>query len=325
MQFLGIDLAWGEGTAEKPANETGLALLDEHGTILDAGWARGVDEVAAWILEKAEPGAVIAIDAPLVIPNATGNRKAESEVGVGYGKWKVAANPSNQGMGWQAGVTLLTRLTAEGFVYSDGLKPAKSDERTLLEVYPFTTLVGMWELGYDDERPRYKRLVPKLPPAEAKAIRATAFDDLVQRMAALVVAETPIDLSSNPVTATLRDEASPVLDGPYKHREDLLDAALCAWTAAIWSQHPERVQVLGATDEQDADGHRPTIVAPARPEQRVASRAKPKREPAAKRGASVDSALTTVRELQQLTATLTTRLRALERELGDLRQGPPIR
>ena len=344
MQFIGIDLAVGgpasERGAEQPAppaaeqagaqaaeqsaNESGLAVLDERGTVLDAGWARGIDEIVAWVLATAEPGAVLAIDAPLVIPSAAGGRGCERELGTCYGKWKVSAIPSGHGATRQPGVLLRSRLEEHGFVCADGTRPAAADRRTVIECAPATTLVGMWELGYDEERPRYKRLAPRVEPAQARKQRADECDDLLRRMAALAVAETPLDLASHPVTAQLRDEASPLEDGPYRHREDLIDAVLCAWTAAIWARYPARTQVLGATDEPDADGRRPTIVAPARPEQRLAARSKVKRDLAPKRGtASVDTALATVRDLQQLTATLTTRLRALERDLIALRAPRP--
>ena len=66
-----------------------------------------------------------------------------------------------------------------------------------------------------------------------------------------------------------------MLHGPtHKHREDLLDGALCAWTAAFWERHGDgRVQVLGQgsglpSDPPDAAGRHPSLVAPARPTQR---------------------------------------------------------
>jgi hypothetical protein len=40
MRFLGIDLAWGEGSAAKPANRSGVVAIDEEGQILDAGWCQ---------------------------------------------------------------------------------------------------------------------------------------------------------------------------------------------------------------------------------------------------------------------------------------------
>jgi predicted RNase H-like nuclease len=330
VQYIGVDLAWSEGGDGKPANESGLVALDEEGVVHEAGWARGVDEVVAWLERVAEPGAVIAVDAPLVILNPTGNRPCESEVGRCYGRWQVFANASNTAMDWQAGVALRKRLEAAGFVYLDGTRPAEPGDRSFFECYPYTTLVGMWELGFDEERPRYKRLMPGVPAAEARALRAQACDDLLRRVAALPAAEDPLDLRSHPVTAVLLDEPSPVDPIEYKHREDLLDAAICAWTAAIWHRHgAARTQVLGADSEPDAEGRRATIVAPARAEQRLTAlqpgrrgkaAATAKEAPAAPTP-SLEDALTTVKELRRLATTLGARLEALERDLRALRKG----
>lgn len=270
IRYLGIDLAWGEGSPTKRARETGVAAIDGSGTVLDAGWARGIDEVEAWVLEVATPGAIIAIDAPLLVLNATGMRLAEREVGRGYGRYRVAANASNLALGWLGGVTLRRRLEASGFRYIDGLSPMEAGATSMFECYPYTTLVGMEELGYDLERPRYKRFVKSLPVAEARVVRQAACDELITRMRMLDAADPPLDLASHPVSRVLIDEPSPISDVPYKHREDLLDALICAWTASIWHRHGvTRMQVLGATDAPDDAGRRPTIFAPARAGQRI--------------------------------------------------------
>lgn len=275
-RYFGIDLAWGlglphpvTGTARLP-NETGLCLLDDTGTIIDAGWARGVEDVASWVAQHERPGDVIAIDAPLIVPNATGMRAAEREVGSRYGRWKVAANASNQASAARAGELLLAALEPRGIRYTDGTQPPPANTTVAFECYPYTTIVGAPELGYDDERPRYKRLIPGIDRADARRLRATACDELIARVASLRQARPPLDLRSHETTRQLIDEPSPLTDRDYKHREDLLDATLCAWTAALWhSNGPERTQVLGAeTGEVDARGRRATIVAPARPEQR---------------------------------------------------------
>jgi hypothetical protein len=72
------------------------------------------------------------------------------------------------------------------------------------------------------------------------------------------------------VTAQLLDERSSLDDCAYKHREDLIDACLAAWTASLWSQHGTvRCQVFGEHDILvDDRGQRATIIAPARPTQR---------------------------------------------------------
>lgn len=51
-------------------------------------------------------------------------------------------------------------------------------------------------------------------------------------------------------------------DRHYKSREDLLDAALSAWTAAYWRRHGvSGCTALGA-ELPDAEGLRATIIAP---------------------------------------------------------------
>jgi predicted RNase H-like nuclease len=47
-QFLGIDLAWREGTADVAASEAGVAVIDGDGRILDADWTRGVEQAIGW-------------------------------------------------------------------------------------------------------------------------------------------------------------------------------------------------------------------------------------------------------------------------------------
>ncbi|AOX66894.1 hypothetical protein BJK06_15220 [Curtobacterium sp. BH-2-1-1] len=271
--YLGVDLAWGLGTATRAPNETGLVAMDPDGAVTDAGCARGVDAVTDWIAGHLGERSLIAVDASLVVTNPTGIREAERQVGQRYGRWKVAANPTNLASAASAGARLLERLTALGVGYVSST--AAMRERTgpaVFECYPYTTLVGVEELGYDVERPRYKRLDLHVAPATARARRAEAFDELVRRLR-----ETPLDpplrLDTHPLTRALAEPSG--IHGPtHKHREDLLDGALCAWTAAFWERHgDDRVQILGGdprlpSDAVDEAGRHPVVVAPARPSQR---------------------------------------------------------
>jgi predicted RNase H-like nuclease len=81
-------------------------------------------------------------------------------------------------------------------------------------------------------------------------------------------ADPPLRLDSHPVTRQLAAEPSPLTDAAYKHREDLIDALLCAWTAALWSRHgTDRCQIL-SPPPKGATEPTATIIAPARPKQR---------------------------------------------------------
>jgi predicted RNase H-like nuclease len=268
-QYLGVDLAWRDNSQGRVANETGVALIDSTGQILDAGWTRGVEETIRWVNGAArDTPAMLFVDAPLVVTNAGGQRLCETEVGQRYGRWKVSANSTNTDSVRLAGVVFRERLESLGWKYSDGGAGPPVAGYVLSECYPYTTLVGAAELGYDTERPRYKRPPRKMPAAQWRPARATACDELICRLSRLALADPPLRLASHPVTRRLTEEPSPIDDAAYKHREDLIDALLCAWTAALWARHGvARCQVLGLHGSH-SPGPAATIIAPARPEQR---------------------------------------------------------
>ena len=261
LVFLGVDAAWG------PVHETGVVALEPNGKVLDAGWTVGLQETVDWIATRAGSDAVVFVDAPLLVTNAEGQRLCEKQVGQQYWRWKVSANSTNLSKSLE-GVAMRELLVAEhGFRYDDGCDgpPPARPGRVLSECYPYTTIVGYEPFGYDVERPTYKRR-----PKGARSwpeLRARVCDELIANVAQLKSADPPMDLRSHPLTRKLVEEPSPLAGKAYKHREDLLDAALCAWTASLWHRHGlAACQVLG----HESDGARPaaTIIAPARPSQR---------------------------------------------------------
>ena len=44
MIFMGIDLAWGQGSTDKVANESSVVVLITQGDVVDAGWTVGIRE-----------------------------------------------------------------------------------------------------------------------------------------------------------------------------------------------------------------------------------------------------------------------------------------
>jgi predicted RNase H-like nuclease len=270
MRYLGVDLAWGEGSEAKAANRSGVVALEPDGMIRNAGWMIGLEPTIDWIQQHADEDALLFVDAPLVITNLTGPRLADRQTGQGYGGWWVSANSVNLKSPRQAGVHLRERLESLGWRYSDGRNGPPSHGRDVSECYPYTAIVGVPELGYDDKRPAYKRASKGMPAAEAWPIRTAACDGLIRRIAQLARFDPPVDISSHPETKRLIDDPSPARWRDYKLREDLLDAVICAWTAAYWRRHGlERSQVLGVP-QHPTDDPLATIIAPARPEQRPA-------------------------------------------------------
>jgi predicted RNase H-like nuclease len=265
MRVLGIDLAWATNKKSGVSNETGVVAVDHDGIVIDAGWTRGLTETLDWIDVNAGPEAFAMIDAPLIVTNAAGQRSCEQQTGQRYGRWKVSANSTNLNSRSLGGQELRLLLENRGWSYSAGWSGPPATGRHFSECYPFTALVGAAELGYDDERPVYKRKLKGMPTADFRRHRAEVCDDLIQRLGALAGTNPPLRLASHPVTSKLLNQPSPVLDREYKHREDLIDAAICAWTGLLWLRHGlDRCQVLG--DVGDPSGA--TIIAPARSSQR---------------------------------------------------------
>lgn len=265
MRVLGIDLAWATNRKSGVSNETGVVAVELDGTVVDAGWTRGLDETLAWIETNAHDDTIAMIDAPLVVTNEGGQRACEKQTGQRYGRWKVAANSSNLNSPNLGGQELRLLLEQRGWNYSAGWSGAPPAGRHFSECYPYTTLVGATELGYDEARPVYKRKPKRMPVAVFRPQRAVVCDDLIARLDQLAQAEPPLQLRSHPVTAALLGEKTPTVDKAYKHREDLIDAAICAWTGLLWLRNGlERCQVLG--DHEEANGA--TIIAPARDSQR---------------------------------------------------------
>ncbi len=166
MRFLGVDLAWGEGSTQKAANRSGVAALDEHGRILDAGWTTGIVETAEWMDEWGSQDALAFVDAPLVVTNNAGQRDCEREVGRRFGRYLVSANTTNLASPRQAGVHLRQRLTTAGWRYDDGRSGPLTAGRSLSECYPYTTLVGAEEFAFRPHRPPYKRKPKGMSMAE---------------------------------------------------------------------------------------------------------------------------------------------------------------
>jgi len=270
MRYLGIDLAWGEGTQAKPANRSGVVALESSGVIIDAGWTIGLDDTVRWIEDHSTPDVVAFVDAPLVVTNLEKQRLCETQVGQRYWQWLVSANSTNTESPRRAGIHLRERLEALGWVYDDGTTGPPSRGQVLSECYPYTTIVGAEELGYDTERPPYKRAQKGMPAAEAWPIRTAACDLLISRVAGLKDHDPPADLASHEETRRLLNEPSPVVSAAYKKREDLLDAVICAWSAALWHRYgPARCQVLGVPEDGSPVGNG-TIIAPCREAQRKA-------------------------------------------------------
>src|ERR687897_3859586 len=92
MRFVGIDLAWG---GRRPS---GLAVLDPGGVVVGEGWATSDDELSGFLERHDAGGAVVALDAPLVVANPAGTRRGgEGGLQRGVGGGGGGADPTQLG------------------------------------------------------------------------------------------------------------------------------------------------------------------------------------------------------------------------------------
>ena len=133
MYFIGVDLAWGE---RRP---TGLAVLDEGGRLVAVDAVRTDDEIAAVLAPYLDLTCLVAIDAPLVVTNPTGNRPAEAGLNGDFARFDAGAHPSNTGKpefrDGTRGARLCTRLKLD-------MNPRSRRARRAIEVYPHPATVA---------------------------------------------------------------------------------------------------------------------------------------------------------------------------------------
>ncbi len=212
-----------------------LAFLDEH--------AAGPAIIAP---------VIIAIDAPLSVPNEAGRRPGEALLGQVFARYQAGAHPANRQIltryngGEIRGELLKAALETRGFV-DDPFRLAAPDVRApdirvpdirvpdirvMVEVYPHAAMVALFRLS---RTLKYKQ------KGQGRGKLDAAWHEYHAHLAALEHAEPPITgldtlLALDP--GTLRGAA-------LKNHEDETDAVMCAYIALYAHRFPGRCEVFG--------------------------------------------------------------------------------
>jgi predicted RNase H-like nuclease len=218
--FVGIDLAW------KAKARTGLAAVDERGRLVASTSVVTDDEIENWVRPHAP--IVVAVDAPLVVPNATGSRVAEREIARVYGRYGAAAYPSSRAN------PMFNPPRAETLAADMGwdVDPGSTSGTVCLEVYPHPALVGLFSLP--------ERILYKKGPN-----RVAGFELLMRCLASV----PELVLEQSPRWAELMTIAATPRPGDLNRIEDELDAILCAHLAWLWRNRPGALQIYGSLEE----------------------------------------------------------------------------
>ncbi len=256
MHFIGIDLAWGE---RRP---TGVAVLDDSGTLLHVSAHLTDEAILTALAPYAEGSCVVAVDAPLVVRNATGNRPGEAALNRDFARFDAGAHPVNTGKPEFAEVPRGARLAA---ALDLDLDPHSFADRRAIEVFPHPATVALFRLG---RTLKYKnRTGRSLEQLRADLLRLTELLD------GLADHEPPLRLErSAQWRALVADIGEAKRKSDLRRVEDQVDAVLCAYIALYAVRRPEDTTIYG-------DAETGAIVTPTLPAGHVPT-PRPKRTPA---------------------------------------------
>lgn len=224
VYYVGVDLAWGQ------RSPTGVAVLDGGGVLVHVSVAGDDDDVLARLAPFVGGDCVVAIDAPLVVTNPSGNRPCEAALNRDFRRFDAGAHPANTGLPWFADGGRGARLCTAMGLDTD---PRSGSLRKALEVYPHAASVVLFGL-------------PKTLKYKQKQGRDVALlrSELLRLMD--FIESLDADVVSSPQWATLRRDVT-LADrkAQLRRAEDPVDAVLCACIARYATEHPEEVTVYG--------------------------------------------------------------------------------
>ena len=220
ITFIGIDLAW------SPRNPTGAAVLrgDAGGAgLIDHGLLGDDRSIIDYIVRHASEGsAIVAVDAPLWVPNETGRRPGEAEIGRVFARYQAGAHPANRSRlafdGIVRGEALVASLAAHGFVHAPEIA-AGVPVRQVIEVFPHPAMVALFGLE--------RTLKYKAKPRRSAELRLSEWRRYQAYLAALAAADPPL---RDHAALTSQDVAA-LRGRRLKDYEDQVDALMCAYIA----------------------------------------------------------------------------------------------
>lgn len=212
--LLGLDLAW-----RPDRNPSALAIWSRVSgqarlfPALDS--AQGVRDA---VEEFSGVRALLAVDAPLIVRNESGQRPCEAQLNADFRRHHAGAHPSNLALYPEAEtVQLADQWRASGFrdYPAEGVQDAEP-ARWMAEVYPHPaqiTLLGREQIV------RYKR-----GSVEQRRLRLAEYQELLRSD---LTRELPDFLAAPEIAALFASSPSELRGQSLKAHEDALDACFC--------------------------------------------------------------------------------------------------
>ena len=219
MKFLGIDLGWQSGAS-------GLCCLDWHNNyleIIDLTTKLEIESILTWIdrLVPKTESALIAVDAPTLIPNQTGMRLPDKLTHKYFGRYHAGCYPANLTRPFaQRTVNFGLSLEQRGFLHAPKIKPQQPG-RYQIEVFPHPATINLFGL---EQILKYKK-----GRLDNRATELSKLNNYIVTILPILI--PTLSLDSLPTVPTI----PPKITGKeLKTIEDQLDSLLCAYVAAHW-------------------------------------------------------------------------------------------
>ena len=229
MHFVGVDLAWGQ------RNPTGIAVLDDEGSLVHVSAATDDASVLAALAPYTDGPCLVGIDASLVVQNATGNRPCEAALNRDFARFDAGAHPSNTG---KREFAYGTRGRNVADALGLDIDPASTGPRRAIEVYPHPATVALFRLG--------RTLKYKNKPGRPLADLQAALRELMRRLEGLESASPALRLSHHDAWHELVALVeSATTKAELRRAEDQVDAVVCAYVALFAQRRPEDTTTYG--------------------------------------------------------------------------------
>ncbi|MDM9381901.1 DUF429 domain-containing protein [Chlorogloeopsis sp. ULAP01] len=217
MKFLGIDLGW----KSQPSGLCCLEWKKNQLQILEIDRKEQIADILTWIDHWVQPeeSGIIAVDAPTIIPNATGSRLPDKLTHKYFGKYHAGCYPANLNLPFaERTVKFGLELESKGFDHAPTIEPQKFG-RYQIEVFPHPAIVHLFGL---ERILKYKK--GRLAERRLELIK---LQDYITKTLPLL--EPSLCFCKNQEFILLSSTGAAL-----KAAEDKLDSLICAYVAAYW-------------------------------------------------------------------------------------------
>ncbi|NJN09206.1 MAG: DUF429 domain-containing protein [Richelia sp. RM2_1_2] len=234
MKFIGIDLGW----KSQPSGLCYLELIDGKLELQDLDRKDSIANILTWVDDcvKADESAIIAVDAPTLIPNATGSRLPDKLTHKHFGKYHAGCYPANLGLAFaERTVNFGLELEARSYLHAPTIEAQKLG-RYQIEVFPHPAIVNLFGL---QRILKYKKGKISDRHLELTKLYNYITDILPTLDPPLRTQRDSCYNGGNPRNALsclcgLFITSTPKTGIALKAAEDKLDSIICAYVAAYW-------------------------------------------------------------------------------------------